>query len=222
MFFVDERWLGGCLTNFNTIRKSVDRLKHLQEVKAGDIYNEYAKKEKAQIDREEYKLLKNLGGIREMTKMPDALVVIDAELEDIAIKEAIKIGIPVVALIDTNCDPNLVDYPVPGNDDAIRSIEYVVGKLAQAIEEGKRGAGAGKTVKDMKALAGEEEKKAGIAEQEAAAPETSDTAIEQEEENKASSGEPETREEKIHPEEKQKADVPEEEEGPAGDIKLDI
>ena len=154
MFFVDERWLGGCLTNFDTIRKSVDRLKHIQEIKAGDVYGSYAKKEKAQIDREENKLLKNLDGIKDMTKLPDALMVVDAELEDIAIKEARKIGIPVMALIDTNCDPNVVDYPIPGNDDAIRSIEYVVSKIAQALEEGVKEAATGKKVKDMRDMSG--------------------------------------------------------------------
>lgn len=154
MFFVDERWLGGCLTNFDTIRKSVDRLKHIQEIKAGDVYGSYAKKEKAQIDREENKLLKNLDGIKDMTKLPDALMVVDAELEDIAIKEARKIGIPVMALIDTNCDPNVVDYPIPGNDDAIRSIEYVVSKIAQALEEGVKEGVTGKKVKDMRDMSG--------------------------------------------------------------------
>ena len=137
MFYVDERWLGGCLTNFQTIRKSVDRLNHLQEMKAGDVYDSLAKKEKARIDREEYKLLKNLGGIREMGELPQGLFVVDAEDEVIAIKEARKIGIPVIALLDTNSDPDLVDYPIPGNDDAIRSIRYIVSTLAQAVEKGR-------------------------------------------------------------------------------------
>lgn len=157
MYFIDERWLGGCLTNFDTIRKSVDRLKHIQGIKAGEVYNAYAKKEKAKIDREEYKLLKNLEGIVEMTKLPNALVVVDAEIEDIAIKEAKKIGIPVIALIDTNCDPNCVDYPVPGNDDAIRSIEYVVSKIAEAVSEGVKESVSGKKVKDLRELSGKTE-----------------------------------------------------------------
>jgi len=137
MFFVDERWLGGCLTNFTTIRKSVDRLNQLQEMKSSEMYTSLAKKEKARMDREEYKLLKNLGGIREMGGLPDCLVIVDAEAEDIAIKEARKLGIPVIALVDTNCDPTLVDHPIPGNDDAIRSISYVVGTLAAAAEKGR-------------------------------------------------------------------------------------
>ena len=137
MFFVDERWLGGCLTNFTTIRRSVDRLNQLQEMKAGETYASLAKKEKARMDRKEHKLLKNLGGIREMGGLPDCLVVVDAEAEDIAIKEARKLGIPVIALVDTNCDPTLVDHPIPGNDDAIRSISYIVGTLAAAAEKGR-------------------------------------------------------------------------------------
>jgi len=136
MFFVEERWLGGCLTNFATIRKSVDRLNHLQEIKAGEVYETLAKKEKARIDREEHKLLKNLEGIRDMKELPDCLIVVDAEDGDIAIKEANKIGIPVIALLDTNCDPDMIEYPIPGNDDAIRSIKYIVTTLADAAEKG--------------------------------------------------------------------------------------
>ncbi len=136
MFFIEERWLGGCLTNFATIRKSVDRLNHLQQMKESDIYESLAKKEKARIDRKENKLLRSLGGIRDMNKLPDCLVVVDAEAENIAIREARKIGIPVVALVDTNSDPDMIDYPIPGNDDAIRSIRYIVSTLADAAEKG--------------------------------------------------------------------------------------
>ena len=136
MFYIDERWLGGCLTNFQTIRKSVKRLDHLQEMKRSEVYESLAKKEKARMDREEHKLLKNLEGIRDMEELPDCLVVVDCEAEGIAIKEAHIINIPIIALIDTNCDPTEVDYPIPGNDDAIRSIKYVVSKLADAAAEG--------------------------------------------------------------------------------------
>jgi small subunit ribosomal protein S2 len=136
MFFVEERWLGGCLTNFATIRKSVDRLDHLQEIKASEVYETLAKKEKASIDRAEHKLLKNLEGIRDMKELPDCLIVVDAEDGDIAIKEANKIGIPVIALLDTNCDPDRIEYPIPGNDDAIRSIKYIITVLADAAEKG--------------------------------------------------------------------------------------
>lgn len=137
MFYVDERWLGGCLTNFTTIRKSVDKLNKLQEMKASEIYDTLAKKEKARLDREEYKLLKNLGGIRDMGIVPDAVVIVDSDAEDIAVKEAIKLGIPVVALLDTNCDPTIIDFPIPGNDDAIRAIRYVVSTIADAVAKGK-------------------------------------------------------------------------------------
>ena len=105
-------------------------------MKESETYEGLAKKEKARIDREEYKLLKNLEGIRKMEVLPDCIIVVDAETEDIAIKEARKIGIPVIALLDTNCDPDMVDYPIPGNDDAIRSIRYIVSTLADAAEKG--------------------------------------------------------------------------------------
>ena len=136
MYYVDERWLGGTLTNFTTIRKSVDRLKYLEELKTTEEYPLFTKKEKAHFDKEEQKLNKHLGGIREMAKVPDVLIIVDAEAEAIAVKEAYKIGIPIVALIDTNCDPDKIDFPIPGNDDAIRSIQYVVAKLADAVEKG--------------------------------------------------------------------------------------
>ncbi len=138
MFFVDERWLGGCLTNFATIRKSVDKLRQIQEKKSSETYEALAKKEKASIDRDEMKLLKNLAGIKEMQKLPDCLLVVDSEAEIIAIKEAKIIGIPVVAILDTNCDPGPIDYPIPANDDAIRSIRYLVEKLTDAVAEGAK------------------------------------------------------------------------------------
>jgi len=153
MFFVDERWLGGCLTNFTTVRKSVERLNQLQEMKESEIYGSLAKKEKARIDREEQKLLKNLEGIREMNELPDCMIVIDAEAENIAIREAYKIGIPVIALVDTNCDPDMIEYPIPGNDDAIRSITYIVTTLADAADEGRRAFMGGKGVEPQEAAA---------------------------------------------------------------------
>ncbi|MDD5633726.1 MAG: 30S ribosomal protein S2 [Candidatus Omnitrophica bacterium] len=137
MFFVSERWLGGCLTNFTTIRRSVDKLNKLQESKVSEIYTSLAKKEKAQRDREEGKLLKNLEGIREMASLPHCLIAVDAEAEAIAIREAQRIGVPVVALVDTNCDPDKINYPIPGNDDAIKSISFVISKLVDAIVEGQ-------------------------------------------------------------------------------------
>ncbi|NQT32217.1 MAG: 30S ribosomal protein S2 [Candidatus Omnitrophica bacterium] len=136
MFYVDERWLGGCLTNFATIRRSVDKLHKLEEMKQTEGYESLAKKEKAHLEKAEHKLRRNLGGIKDMSALPDCVVVIDSEAEEIAIKEARKISIPVIALIDTNCDPTQIDYPIPGNDDAIRAIKYILSKLADAAEEG--------------------------------------------------------------------------------------
>jgi small subunit ribosomal protein S2 len=137
MYFVNERWLGGTLTNFATIRKSIDRLAHLQNMQKSDFYSSLAKKEKSHIEKEEQKLLKNFRGIKDMATLPSVLVVVDEELEKTAIREAKKVGIPVVALIDTNSDPDLVNYPIPGNDDAIRSIKYIISKLAGSVEAGR-------------------------------------------------------------------------------------
>ncbi len=161
MFYIDERWLGGCLTNFATIRKSVDKLNHLQELKESEIYESLAKKEKARMDHEEYKLLKNLAGVREMKKLPDCLIIVDAEAEHIAVKEGRKINIPIIALIDTNCDPDMIDFPIPGNDDAIRSIRYVLSKLTDSILEGSSGVVpkqvAEKTIENKKDVAEEKQ-----------------------------------------------------------------
>jgi len=137
MYYVDERWLGGCLTNFSTIRKSVERLNNLQEMKESEIYLSLAKKERVKLEREEHKLLKNFRGIRDMTVLPGAVVVIDAEDEKIAVREANKMGIPVVAMLDTNSDPDMVDYPIPANDDAIRSIKYICSVLADGVATGR-------------------------------------------------------------------------------------
>jgi len=146
MFFVNERWLGGCLTNFTTIRKSVEKLNGIQEMKKSEAYEALTKKEKAYIDKREYKLLKNLSGVRDMNELPHCLIVVDAEAENIAIQEARKIGIPVIALIDTNCNPELIEYPIPGNDDAIRAVKYIVSTLAEAVLKGSKG----KTIRAVK------------------------------------------------------------------------
>lgn len=156
MFYVNERWLGGTLTNFTTIRKSVQRLHHIEGMKKSDIYGSLAKKEKAHIEKEEQKLLKNLRGIKDMEQLPSAIIVVDEDLEKTAIKEAHKVKIPVVGLIDTNCDPDLVDYPIPGNDDAIRSIRYVISKLAEAVESGRNQFDSG-TIKVTEFVAPKEE-----------------------------------------------------------------
>jgi small subunit ribosomal protein S2 len=135
MFYVNNRWLGGTLTNFSTVRRSIERLKELEAI-LGDAEKELSKKERAQLDHEREKLQKNLIGIREMDALPDALFVIDPKKEYIAVKEAKKLGIPVVAIVDTNCDPEDIDYVIPGNDDAIRAIRLFTQKIADAVLEG--------------------------------------------------------------------------------------
>jgi len=135
MFYVNNRWLGGTLTNFTTVRRSIERLKELEATLA-DSEKELSKKERAALDREREKLQKNLIGIREMDALPDALFVIDPKKEYIAVKEAKKLGVPVVAIVDTNCDPEDIDFVIPGNDDAIRAIRLFTQKIADAVLEG--------------------------------------------------------------------------------------
>lgn len=136
MFYINSRWLGGTLTNFRTIKTSIDRLKNLKAKKEDGTFDVLRKKERLLIDREIEKLLESLGGIQDMGKAPGLLVLVDPQLEHIALHEANVLNIPVVALADTNCDPDNVDYLVPGNDDAIRSIELFVTKVADQILEG--------------------------------------------------------------------------------------
>ena len=136
MFYVNTRWLGGTLTNFSTIRKSIHRLKEIEGILAQDDNENLTKKERLRLEREKEKLEKNLTGIKEMDELPDALFVIDPKQEYIAVKEANILGIPVVAVVDTNCDPDLVDHVIPGNDDAIRAIRLFAAKIADAVLEG--------------------------------------------------------------------------------------
>ena len=138
-FFVNRRWLGGMLTNFETIRLRINRLKELEEMRdTGEFYRR-PKKELAVLNRELYKLDKSLGGIKNMRGKPDILFIIDQKREIIAVSEAKKIGVTTVGIIDTNCDPDGIDYVIPGNDDAIRSIKLITSKIADAILEGKQG-----------------------------------------------------------------------------------
>jgi small subunit ribosomal protein S2 len=137
MYYVNHRWLGGMLTNFQTIKKSVGRLKELEKMEEDDVFSMLPKKEVTRLRREKDKLDRNLSGIKDMEKMPAAVVIIDTRIERIAVQEAIKLGIPIVAIVDTNCDPDLISYPIPGNDDAIRAIKLVCTVLADAIFEGK-------------------------------------------------------------------------------------
>ncbi|MDA8018375.1 MAG: 30S ribosomal protein S2 [Thermoanaerobaculia bacterium] len=134
-YFVTHRWLGGTLTNFVTIRNSVDRLKDI-EARLDDEESGLLKKEKLRLDRERLKLQRNLEGIREMTSLPDALFVVDPKREAIAVAEANKLGIPVIGIVDTNCDPEQIDYVIPGNDDAIRTIRLFTAKIADAYLSG--------------------------------------------------------------------------------------
>ena len=137
MFHVTNRWLGGTLTNFKTIKTGIDRLKTIEKMAADGTYERLPKKEVASLEREREKLERNLGGIKEMSRLPAAVFVIDTKKEYIAVHEANRLGIPVVAVVDTNCDPEGIDYVIPGNDDAIRSIRLFTGKVAEACIEGK-------------------------------------------------------------------------------------
>ena len=135
MYFVNERWLGGTLTNFKTIRSRVRRMEEIEKMEQEGIFEMLPKKEVIQIKKEYEKLNKNLRGIREMKKMPQALVIVNPRKEEIAIKEAHILGIPVFGIVDTNCDPDVVDYVIPGNDDAVRSVKLLIGVLTNAIAE---------------------------------------------------------------------------------------
>ncbi len=136
-FFVNQRWLGGMLTNFVTIKKSVEKLKNIEKMKEDGTYNVLTKKEVSKHEKEREKLEKYLGGIKDMNGLPGALFVIDPKKEKIAVHEARKLSIPVVAVVDTNCDPDVIDYVIPGNDDAIRAIRLITSKMAEAILESK-------------------------------------------------------------------------------------
>ena len=139
MFYVDQRWLGGMLTNYNTIQKRVERLKKLEEMQEDGTFDLLPKKEVINLKKEMEKLERNLGGIKEMKHLPGALFVVDPKKERIAILEARKLNIPVVGLIDTNCNPEDVDYPIPGNDDAIRAVKLIADVMANAVIEGRQG-----------------------------------------------------------------------------------
>ncbi len=137
MPYVDQRWLGGMLTNFETIRKSIHRLDEIDKMEADGSFAFMKKKEAQMLSHERDKLSKNLKGIRRMRKLPGALFVIDSKKEDIAVKEAAKLGIPVVAVIDTNCDPDVIQYPIPGNDDAIRAVKLFCQVVAETLKDGR-------------------------------------------------------------------------------------
>jgi small subunit ribosomal protein S2 len=137
-FYVNQRWLGGLLTNFQTIQKSIKRFKEIEAMQADGRIEAYAKKERLQIERERQALEKNLAGIKEMKKLPDVIFVIDTNKEEIAVKEANRLGIPVVAVVDTNCSPEGVNHIIPGNDDALRAVRLFASRIADAILEGRQ------------------------------------------------------------------------------------
>jgi len=139
MYFVNERWLGGMLTNFKTIQSRIQRLKDLERMEREGTFEILPKKEVAQLMHEMEKLQRNLGGIKDMKRIPAVLFIVDPRKERIAIQEARNLGIPIVAIVDTNCDPDEVDYVIPGNDDAIRAVKLIAGKMADAVLEGKQG-----------------------------------------------------------------------------------
>ena len=137
MFYVNQRWLGGLLTNFSTIQKSIKRLKELDAMATDGRYELLPKKEVTRLERERKALEKNLAGIKNMPGLPDALFVIDSKNEEIGVAEARRLGIPVIAIVDTNCDPDVVDYVIPGNDDALRAIRLFASKVADSVVEGQ-------------------------------------------------------------------------------------
>jgi len=163
MYFVNRRWLGGTLTNFQTITKSISRLKQLEDMQGTGKFEAFSKKEVLRMEREMEKLNNALMGIKGMEQLPRAVFIIDPKKERIAVRESRRLGIPVIAVVDTNCDPDEIDFPVPGNDDAIRAIRLITSRLADAIIEG-RGAGA------KAGVAGIEEAMLAASEQPAAAP----------------------------------------------------
>jgi len=137
MFYVDHRWLGGMLTNYQTIKKSVDRMKNIEAMVEDGSISQYKKKEAMKMSKDLAKLNRNLGGIKDMKGLPSIIFIVDPKRENIAVEEANRLGIPVVAMTDTNCDPDGITYPIPGNDDAIRSIKLIVAKIADAVLDGK-------------------------------------------------------------------------------------
>jgi len=135
-YYINERWLGGTLTNYATIKKSVRRMKHIEKMATDGTYDKLLKKEILKIEREREKLDLVLGGIRDMNKLPGAMFVVDTKKETIAVAEAIKLNIPLIAIVDTNCDPEVVDYPIPANDDAFKSVSLITRAIADAVLEG--------------------------------------------------------------------------------------
>ena len=138
MFYVSNRWLGGLLTNFQTVKKSITRLNDIERMEKDGVLENLTKKEVSALNKEREKLLHNFGGIREMTHLPQAVFIVDPKRESIAVREARKLRIPILALVDTNCDPDPIDYPISGNDDALKSIRFVTSLIRETIQEGRQ------------------------------------------------------------------------------------
>jgi small subunit ribosomal protein S2 len=137
-YYINQRWLGGLLTNFQTVQKSIKRLKDLESMQTDGRYEKLTKKERIKLDRERETLNKNLSGIKSMTRLPDVVFIIDVRKEEIAVAEANRLGIPVVAVVDTNCSPDGIDYVIPGNDDALRAVRLFASRIADAVLEGQQ------------------------------------------------------------------------------------
>ncbi len=160
-YYINQRWLGGLLTNFQTVQKSIKRLKDLEAMLTDGRYEKMTKKERIKLDRERESLNMNLSGIKSMTRLPDAIFIIDVRKEEIAVAEANRLGIPVVAVVDTNCSPEGIDYIIPGNDDALRAVRLFASRIADAVLEGQQMIAEGSDAGDGAAASGEE---AGVAE----------------------------------------------------------
>jgi small subunit ribosomal protein S2 len=154
-FYVNQRWLGGLLTNFQTVQKSIKRLKDLEAMQTDGRYEKLTKKERIKLDRERESLNKNLSGIKSMTRLPDVVFIIDVKKEEIAVAEANRLGIPIVAVVDTNCSPEGIDYVIPGNDDALRAVRLFASRISDAIVEGNQIATEGGVVAAETGEAGE-------------------------------------------------------------------
>jgi small subunit ribosomal protein S2 len=160
-YYINQRWLGGLLTNFQTVQKSIKRLKDLEAMHTDGRYEKMTKKERIKLDRERESLEKNLSGIKNMARLPDAVFIIDVRKEEIAVAEANRLGIPVVAVVDTNCSPEGIDYVIPGNDDALRAVRLFASRIADAVLEGQQMVTEGATEAESAAAAAEEETATG-------------------------------------------------------------
>lgn len=147
MFYMKSRWLGGLLTNFQTVKKSIARLKAIEQMAKEGVWENLKKKETARLTKEKEKLARDLDGIRDMSVLPNAVFIVDPAREEIAVREARKLNIPVIAVIDTNCDPDLIDYPIPGNDDALKAIRFLTSLISDSVIEGRKGYLTGETIK---------------------------------------------------------------------------